>query len=1728
MKMEGQFFGAAKDNKGSRENSVNRLNIVQHCLILVIWLAVLVQGNLQQVHAQNIETFDIAPGSLIEPDQPSTGAGRIEEEGGQDIYVFDGLPGQTVFLDMISHDPGFRRMTWTVVGPDESVLSFECFLCQDPGFIRLTRTGKYQIIVGTPALAETGSYSFQLLDVPDPDIFQVQFGEMIGPDQPWDGAGRIESPGASDRYQFEVESGQRFIFRLLRFDPSLDTVNWSLQSPTLGTLYFGDLIRYRPRILTLEETGLYELVIGDRNNSATGEYELVLEGIPAPDEIQLDLSEAVEIFNDGSGAGFIENSAAKDIYHWTMEEPGWIFLDLKAADKGLQFSQWELFGPANQKVYSKFFYSGDPGLMFLESAGDYQMVIGGNLDSGTGEYRIHVQPVPAREEFHIAIGDEVHLNLPGAGAGNIHVPGAQDVYTFSAEPGQEIFLEVLQTERSLGFLTWQLVDDSGAILFDECLRCIDPGKYTLEKGGEYTLLVGGFQHAGTGAYSFRLWDVPAPHVFQLTSDQSSILPDKPSAGAGRLESPGARDVYLIEGTKGQVLSFSPTLANQAQNLNWKFTLPGGGVFFDTPFRATATHTQFLTLPLTGTYLLEFYNTSSKSPEYGFDFTAVDGCSVSADGSQLPLPQLTIVLPTPGTVFNQNAISVQGTIGLTPGSKGTDLLLVLDSSESLRSNDPEDLRRQAVSDFITSLPRGVNIRLGLVDFDHSARLLQPLTENFEDVLSTLESLDQSGGTDIKQALEVSLEEMVDQIQPGVAQNIILFSDGESSVGSPAEAAFRSRDLGIKIHTVYLGDSSSEGSFLLQSISNASCGNFKHAKSASQLVEIFRNIANPVPIDRMELVTSASPDEIQNVSFGGQFWRAVEVPISTEPGSTTLLTVRLFTDENPTRIAEQFVEVKFQDAANQAPVLAPIRNRTLFEDTSTSFLVEVSDPDHPIDSLIWTIESDRPDILPPDEGWNLVSIEDQFELHLQPVPDAFGVVNINVIVQDPEGASSEQTFRVSIRPVNDPPTLDPIENVIINPEERQTTIPLTGISDGSVWESQVLEFGVELSDTSVFSSAEISHLPDTSEGVLLLHSIEGAEGVTTITMTLSDGQGANSTVVQTFTATLLPKKNEPPSIEWVKPSGNFTFFEGEEIHLQVLAVDPEGEIQQITFFANNQIISESSNVAPEISWVPPQLGTLELRAEVKDSKLSKASTPILDIEIIERPVEFSLSIQSPTDAFVACVGDTVEVEVQLAGGAPEGTVVHLFAGDRLQGVRNSAPYSFQWEVEERGDFLVTAHAFREDGSVVKSEPIRAGISDTCRQTAILVSGTPVEDPMVIQDWLFEMGIGTTILSVEEASAVSLSGYDLVLGLEDSELGISSLLVDRMWLAHADLNLPIGVLGHHLASRTDTLSEIEKAQWHQLIHLQSFGDDWLGDVFQLQETGFFRTILQGAYGTVESFALPASMDRAIADESAEVIAFTGETDAFIRFPAGTEPDFDQPRKIIQNFPLIEGGDQHSMLQRKRLFQNAICWSLRCSACASANIELSILNWQDQAGAGEVFHQSLKIENTGVCELTAGKMLIQIPEGLVLEDVEMSKGLGWYQEPDDPYLTLNLGRMPSGDEGDILVQLSMRSLTPGDYSVQICAQSIHSQPNCIDRDLTITGQVLTPPQISIGRGEGGGLFLIINGQEGVQYRVESSLDFTNWEILGSASGVETSIPLPTNQNGVPITLFYRASIAP
>jgi hypothetical protein len=73
----------------------------------------------------------------------------------------------------------------------------------------------------------------------------------------------------------------------------------------------------------------------------------------------------------------------------------------------------------------------------------------------------------------------------------------------------------------------------------------------------------------------------------------------PGTGAGRIETPGVKDVYTFSATAGQKVLFS-ILAGGTVALGWRLTDPTGAVIFDQAFVGNAGP---YTLGLTGTYTL---------------------------------------------------------------------------------------------------------------------------------------------------------------------------------------------------------------------------------------------------------------------------------------------------------------------------------------------------------------------------------------------------------------------------------------------------------------------------------------------------------------------------------------------------------------------------------------------------------------------------------------------------------------------------------------------------------------------------------------------------------------------------------------------------------------------------------------------------------------------------------------------------------------------------------------------------------------------------------------------------------------------------------------------------------------------------------------------------------------------------------------------------------------------
>ncbi|CAN5126718.1 VWA domain-containing protein [soil metagenome] len=138
-----------------------------------------------------------------------------------------------------------------------------------------------------------------------------------------------------------------------------------------------------------------------------------------------------------------------------------------------------------------------------------------------------------------------------------------------------------------------------------------------------------------------------------------------------------------------------------------------------------------------------------------------------------------------------------------------IMLTIDFSGSMQSADVPPSRlvaaRAAANRFLEDVP--ASVRIGLVAFNHSARLIESPTTDRAAIRDAVVDLQPSGGTATGEALALSVAALAQQKDAdGVRapSAIILLSDGKSVRGRPPqEIAQRAKDLKIPIYTVTLG-------------------------------------------------------------------------------------------------------------------------------------------------------------------------------------------------------------------------------------------------------------------------------------------------------------------------------------------------------------------------------------------------------------------------------------------------------------------------------------------------------------------------------------------------------------------------------------------------------------------------------------------------------------------------------------------------------------------------------------------------------------------------------------------------------------------------------------------------------------------------------------------------------------------------------------------------------------
>jgi Ca-activated chloride channel family protein len=178
------------------------------------------------------------------------------------------------------------------------------------------------------------------------------------------------------------------------------------------------------------------------------------------------------------------------------------------------------------------------------------------------------------------------------------------------------------------------------------------------------------------------------------------------------------------------------------------------------------------------------------------------------------------------------------------SSGADsIVMVLDTSGSMRETDPDGQLFKAAADVVNRMDN--DMQVAIIGFNDEASVLQPMvslgdSKVRQGVIDKLENHDgPGGGTNIDAALETALNLIQDPASGAGNSTVVLMSDGFSRVDTDKTLP-PFRDQHIPIHTVGMSAVSADGTGLLKQIATETGGTYTDVQNAEQLTSAFGQI------------------------------------------------------------------------------------------------------------------------------------------------------------------------------------------------------------------------------------------------------------------------------------------------------------------------------------------------------------------------------------------------------------------------------------------------------------------------------------------------------------------------------------------------------------------------------------------------------------------------------------------------------------------------------------------------------------------------------------------------------------------------------------------------------------------------------------------------------------------------------------------------------------------------
>ena len=293
----------------------------------------------------------------------------------------------------------------------------------------------------------------------------------------------------------------------------------------------------------------------------------------------------------------------------------------------------------------------------------------------------------------------------------------------------------------------------------------------------------------------------------------------------------------------------------------------------------------------------------------------------------------------------------------------------------------------------------------------------------------------------------------------------------------------------------------------------------------------------------LVLSATSSNISlipnaNILLGGSGAnRTITLNPAANQSGTSTITLRV-RDGNGAITSETFVVTV--NTVNDSPTISNVANQTIDEDKSTSVInFTIRDVDNLAGSLVVTATSSNLDLVP-NSNIVLGGSGSNRTIKVTPLPNQFGATTITLTVTDPSGASSSDTFLLTVRSVNDAPVVVPVTFSVSENTTNGTLVGTVSATDIDVGDTVTAfaitagnlgnAFAIDIAGNITVKDATKIDFEAKPSYTLTVKATDnhGASGLGTVTVTVGNvtfnpivtlGDTANSVVVSRVGSTLV---------------------------------------------------------------------------------------------------------------------------------------------------------------------------------------------------------------------------------------------------------------------------------------------------------------------------------------------------------------------------------------------------------------------------------------------------------------------------------------------------------------------------------------------------------------------------------------------------------------------------------